>query len=78
MTKKFWGSIWVNQNIFSITSSTNFNANSTNVFTNSTIVCTSSTNQWRIQGGHRGHVPPQTMDKIFSHLVIPITDRLYD
>ena len=30
--------------------------------------------QWRIQEGHRGPCPPQTM-VIFSHLVIQITDR---
>ena len=35
--------------------------------------------QWLIQGATGGHGPPQTMDKIFvSHLVILITDRLYD
>ena len=29
--------------------------------------------QWRIQGA-QGDMPPQTMDKFFSHLVIQITD----
>ena len=33
--------------------------------------------QWRIQGA-QGAMPPQTMDKSFSHLVIQITDRIFE
>ena len=34
--------------------------------------------QWRIQGGHRGPWPPKRWTNFFSHLVIQITDRIFE